>query len=64
MANYYPRDDDRGGIQVIRDTESLEASYERYLHSAVLVVLTIPTWLRIYVLISYDPAWHVEFLGR
>ncbi|XP_028790830.1 RNA-binding protein 1 isoform X1 [Neltuma alba] len=34
MANYFPRDDDRGRLQVIRDTESLEASYERYLHSA------------------------------
>ncbi|KAF7816663.1 RNA-binding protein 1-like isoform X3 [Senna tora] len=34
LANYFPRDDDRGGLRVIRDTESLEASYERYLHSA------------------------------
>ncbi|KAI4338002.1 hypothetical protein L6164_016358 [Bauhinia variegata] len=34
LANYYPRDDDRGGLRVIRDTESLEASYERYLRSA------------------------------
>lgn len=38
LANYLSRDDDRGGLQVIRDTESLEASYERYLHSAVLLV--------------------------
>lgn len=34
LANYFPHDDNRGRLQVIRDTESLEASYERYLHSA------------------------------
>ncbi|OIV98029.1 hypothetical protein TanjilG_12260 [Lupinus angustifolius] len=34
LASYYPHDDERGGLQSIRDTESLEASYERYLHSA------------------------------
>nr|AFK41044.1 unknown [Lotus japonicus] len=34
MPGYYPHDDDRGGLRVIRDTESLDASYERYLRSA------------------------------
>ncbi|CAL0319533.1 unnamed protein product [Lupinus luteus] len=34
LASYYPHDHDRGAIQAIRDTETLEASYERYLRSA------------------------------
>ncbi|AES72538.2 putative nucleotide-binding alpha-beta plait domain-containing protein [Medicago truncatula] len=35
LANYFPHDDDRGRLQVIRDTESLDASYERYLRNAI-----------------------------
>ncbi|XP_004502693.1 RNA-binding protein 2-like isoform X2 [Cicer arietinum] len=34
LPSYFPPDDDRGRLQVIRDTESLDASYERYLRSA------------------------------
>ncbi|KAG5067390.1 hypothetical protein JHK86_011121 [Glycine max] len=34
LPGYFPHDDDRGGLRVIRDTESLDASYERYLRSA------------------------------
>ncbi|KAJ1388510.1 RNA-binding domain superfamily [Sesbania bispinosa] len=34
LPSYFPHDDDRGGPRVIRDTESLDASYERYLRSA------------------------------
>ncbi|XP_061352444.1 RNA-binding protein 1-like [Gastrolobium bilobum] len=34
LPSYYPHDDDRGGLRVVRDTESLDASYERYLRSA------------------------------
>ncbi|KAH1125661.1 hypothetical protein AAZX31_06G125900 [Glycine max] len=34
LPSYFPHDDDRGGLRVIRDTESLDASYERYLRSA------------------------------
>ncbi|RDX74168.1 RNA-binding protein 1, partial [Mucuna pruriens] len=34
LPSYFPHDDDRGGLPVIRDTESLDASYERYLRSA------------------------------
>ncbi|KAL2339586.1 hypothetical protein Fmac_007526 [Flemingia macrophylla] len=35
LPGYFPHDDDRGGLRVVRDTESLDASYERYLRSAV-----------------------------
>lgn len=31
LPSYYPRDDDRGGI---RDTDSIGASYDRYLHGS------------------------------
>lgn len=33
MPNYYPRDEERAGIRVIRDTDSINASYDRYLRS-------------------------------
>ncbi|CAL5204093.1 unnamed protein product [Lathyrus oleraceus] len=35
LASYYPHDADRGRLQVVRDTESLDASYERYLRNAI-----------------------------
>jgi len=41
LANYFPHDDDRGRLQVIRDTESLDASYERYLRNAVLIIFLV-----------------------
>uniref|UniRef100_A0A5B7A354 RRM domain-containing protein n=1 Tax=Davidia involucrata TaxID=16924 RepID=A0A5B7A354_DAVIN len=34
FSSYYARDDDRGGHRVIRDTDSIGASYDRYLRSA------------------------------
>ncbi|KAJ4726710.1 RNA-binding protein [Melia azedarach] len=34
LSSYYPRDDDRGALRGIRDTDSLGASYDRYLRSA------------------------------
>ncbi|KAL8519543.1 hypothetical protein ACS0TY_010468 [Phlomoides rotata] len=33
LPSYYPRDDDRAGVRVIRDTDSINASYDRYLRS-------------------------------
>ncbi|BAT78865.1 hypothetical protein VIGAN_02161700 [Vigna angularis var. angularis] len=35
LPNYFPHDDDRGGLRVVRDAESLDASYESYLRSAI-----------------------------
>lgn len=35
MPSYYAREDDRSGLRVIRDTDSINASYDRYLRSAV-----------------------------
>ncbi|KAL0321579.1 UNVERIFIED_CONTAM: RNA-binding protein 1 [Sesamum calycinum] len=34
VPSYYARDEDRAGPRVIRDTESVNASYERYLRSS------------------------------
>ncbi|EEF46575.1 RNA-binding protein 2 isoform X2 [Ricinus communis] len=34
LPNYYTRDDDRGALRAIRDTDSIGASYDRYLRSA------------------------------
>ncbi|CAK8567627.1 unnamed protein product [Lathyrus sativus] len=34
LASYFPPDADRGRLHVVRDTESLDASYERYLRNA------------------------------
>jgi len=36
LSNYYSRDDDRGALHVIRDSDSIGASYDRYLRSGVL----------------------------
>ncbi|XP_077234410.1 RNA-binding protein 1-like [Tasmannia lanceolata] len=33
MASYFPREDERSGHRVIRDTESIGASYDRYLNN-------------------------------
>ncbi|XP_021669890.2 RNA-binding protein 1 isoform X3 [Hevea brasiliensis] len=33
LPNYYPRDDDRAALRAIRDSESIGASYDRYLRS-------------------------------
>lgn len=35
IANYYARDEERAGLRVIRDTDSINASYDRYLRSAM-----------------------------
>ncbi|GMN44353.1 hypothetical protein TIFTF001_013552 [Ficus carica] len=34
LPGYFPRDDDRGAMRGARDTESINASYDRYLRSA------------------------------
>ncbi|KAJ7959382.1 RNA-binding protein [Quillaja saponaria] len=34
LPNYFLHDEDRGALRVIRDTESIGASYDRYLRSA------------------------------
>jgi len=36
LSSYYSRDDDRGALRVVRDSDSIGASYDRYLHSGVL----------------------------
>lgn len=36
FPGYYGRDDERGMPRVIRDTDPIEASYERYLRSGVI----------------------------
>lgn len=36
LPSYYPRDDDRGAPRGMRDTDSINASYDRYLRSVVL----------------------------
>lgn len=36
LSSFYSRDDDRGALQVIRDSDSIGASYDRYLRSGVL----------------------------
>ncbi|KAJ4850714.1 hypothetical protein Tsubulata_004187 [Turnera subulata] len=33
LPNYYPREDDRGGLRGVRDSNSIGASYDRYLRS-------------------------------
>ncbi|KAL0403253.1 UNVERIFIED_CONTAM: RNA-binding protein 1 [Sesamum radiatum] len=33
LSGYYAREDDRGGLRIIRDTDSINASYDRYLRS-------------------------------
>ncbi|KAK2390767.1 RNA-binding protein [Trifolium repens] len=43
LASYVPHEDDRGRLQVIRDTETLDASYERYLRSAVSTYGSAPS---------------------
>ena len=37
MPGYYLRDDERAPHRAIRDTESINASYDRYLRSGVLL---------------------------
>ncbi|XP_010260912.1 PREDICTED: RNA-binding protein 1-like isoform X2 [Nelumbo nucifera] len=36
MLNYLPRDEDRGGTRVLKDTKTLGSAYDRYLQSAQL----------------------------
>ncbi|KAL3574753.1 hypothetical protein D5086_022854 [Populus alba] len=36
LSNYYSRDDDRGALHVIRDSDSIGASYDRYLRSGTI----------------------------
>lgn len=35
LSSYYSRDDERGTLRGIRDTDTIGASYDRYLRSAV-----------------------------
>lgn len=37
-GGYLPREEERVGQQVIRDTESISASYDRYLRNGVINV--------------------------
>uniref|UniRef100_A0A453QHR4 Uncharacterized protein n=1 Tax=Aegilops tauschii subsp. strangulata TaxID=200361 RepID=A0A453QHR4_AEGTS len=39
MAGYYPRDEERPGYAVVRDTQALNASYERFLRTGVYIIL-------------------------
>lgn len=39
LPGYYPHDEDRGAIRVTRDIDSIGASYDRYLRSAVFLLL-------------------------
>ncbi|KAH7538272.1 RNA-binding protein 1 [Ziziphus jujuba] len=34
LPSYFPHDDDRGALRGVRDTESINASYDRYLRSS------------------------------
>ncbi|PRQ60494.1 putative nucleotide-binding alpha-beta plait domain-containing protein [Rosa chinensis] len=34
LPGYYPHEDDRGSLRAMRDTDSINASYDRYLRSA------------------------------
>lgn len=36
LSSYYSREDERGAHRVIRDTDPIGASYDRYLRSSVL----------------------------
>lgn len=35
MSGYYGRDEERAGLRVIRDTDTMNATYDRYLRSVV-----------------------------
>lgn len=39
MAGYYPRDEERPGYAAVRDTQALNASYERFLRTGVYIIL-------------------------
>lgn len=41
MLGYYPREDDRVTHRTIRDTESIGASYDRYLRNGVGTVFYV-----------------------
>ncbi|GAB4861140.1 hypothetical protein Ancab_036297 [Ancistrocladus abbreviatus] len=34
VLNYFPRDDDRGGLRVVKDTKTIGSAYDRYLQTA------------------------------
>ncbi|GFP93676.1 protein maternally expressed gene 5 [Phtheirospermum japonicum] len=54
MPSYFAREDDRAGLRAIRDTESINASYDRYLlSSAVITFLSYP---RVLAIGESDPA--------
>jgi hypothetical protein len=38
MAGYYPRDEERAGYAAVRETQALNASYERFLRTGVLII--------------------------
>jgi hypothetical protein len=39
MAGYYPREEDRAGYAAVRETQALNASYERFLRTGVLIFI-------------------------
>lgn len=41
MTGYYPRDEERAGYRPARDTEALNASYERFLRTGVSIVVLL-----------------------
>jgi hypothetical protein len=46
MTGYYPRDEERAGYRAARDTEALNASYERFLRTGVSVVVFLHNHLQ------------------
>lgn len=38
LSGYYAHEDDRAGLRVVRDTDSINASYDRYLRSTVFTL--------------------------
>lgn len=52
MPSYYPREEERSGLRVIRDTDSINASYDRYLRSGVFTLPPFPlkyVWLNMFI---------------
>lgn len=49
LPGYYPHEDDRGSLRGMRDTDSINASYDRYLRSAVFTIWISLTFLTLYI---------------
>lgn len=63
LPGYFTHNDDGGRLGVIRDTESLDASYERYLRNAVLVTFSVLKWPIIFFC-SLITVIGMKFLGN